>query len=65
VTGEAVGLVNPITGEGIDYALESAQLAANAILKDWKDGLISLSIQKNYRAALGAVSNIDHLSTQL
>ena len=26
VTGEAVGLVNPITGEGIDYALESAQM---------------------------------------
>jgi len=30
-TGEAVGLVNPFTGEGIDYALESGQLAAGAI----------------------------------
>jgi flavin-dependent dehydrogenase len=26
--GEAAGLVNPLTGEGIDYALESAQIAA-------------------------------------
>lgn len=30
--GEAAGLVNPFTGEGIDYALESAELAADAVL---------------------------------
>ncbi len=30
--GEAAGLVNPFTGEGIDYALESAELAAAAVL---------------------------------
>ncbi|MBI4314810.1 MAG: geranylgeranyl reductase family protein [Chloroflexi bacterium] len=29
--GEAVGLVNPFTGEGIDYALESGQIAAECI----------------------------------
>jgi flavin-dependent dehydrogenase len=29
--GEAAGLVNPFTGEGIDYALESAELAASVI----------------------------------
>jgi geranylgeranyl reductase family protein len=28
LVGEAAGLVNPLTGEGIDYALESGQLAA-------------------------------------
>jgi flavin-dependent dehydrogenase len=27
--GEAAGLVNPVTGEGIDYALESGRLAAD------------------------------------
>ena len=31
--GEAIGLVNPFTGEGIDYALESGQIAAEAIVE--------------------------------
>jgi menaquinone-9 beta-reductase len=52
VTGEAIGLVNPITGEGIDYALESAQIAANVILKEWRNDLRSATLQKNYRLAL-------------
>ncbi len=51
VTGEAVGLVNPISGEGIDYALESAQLAADAILSEWH-GEPSKTIQTRYRASL-------------
>jgi geranylgeranyl reductase family protein len=29
LVGEAAGLVNPLTGEGIDYALESARIAAD------------------------------------
>ena len=29
--GESIGLVNPVTGEGIDLALESAELAAEAV----------------------------------
>jgi len=53
VTGEAIGLVNPITGEGIDYALESAQLAAEAILHGSPEGLNPPAIQREYRAALG------------
>lgn len=52
VVGEAVGLVNPITGEGIDYALESAQFAAQAILGEWHAGSFSMALQKRYRAAL-------------
>ena len=51
VTGEAVGLVNPISGEGIDYALESAQLAAQAILSEWRRQP-SAAIQNRYHAAL-------------
>ncbi|HEY3061656.1 MAG TPA: geranylgeranyl reductase family protein [Chloroflexota bacterium] len=31
LVGEAAGLVNPLTGEGIDYALESGQIAAHFI----------------------------------
>src|ERR1051325_11237020 len=53
VTGEAVGLVNPITGEGIDYALESAQLAAESILHGWQVNLNPSAIQREYRATLG------------
>ena len=33
--GEAAGLVNPITGEGIDYALESAEFLAAAFARRW------------------------------
>ena len=33
VIGEAAGLVNPITGEGIDYALESAEFLAAAFAR--------------------------------
>jgi geranylgeranyl reductase family protein len=52
VIGEATGLVNPITGEGIDYALESAQLAADAILSEWRGGPPSGAIQSRYRTGL-------------
>ena len=31
LVGEAAGLVNPLTGEGIDYALESGEIAADHI----------------------------------
>lgn len=52
VVGEAAGLVNPITGEGIDYALESSELAAAAILNGWRDGRPTAAIAPKYRAAL-------------
>lgn len=52
VTGEAIGLVNPITGEGIDYALESARLVADVIMNGWEDELSPPAIQQKYRTAL-------------
>ncbi len=36
-TGDAAGLVDPITGEGLYYAVRSADLAAKAILSDSLD----------------------------
>lgn len=33
--GDAAGLVNPVTGEGIYYAQRSAEIAVDAILKDY------------------------------
>jgi geranylgeranyl reductase family protein len=36
--GEAIGLVNPFSGEGIDYALESGQIAAEVITEVLRTG---------------------------
>jgi len=33
LVGEAAGLVNPVTGEGIDYALESGKIAADYLTR--------------------------------
>lgn len=41
LVGEAAGLVNPVTGEGIDYALESAKLAAEHLLSMFASGDLS------------------------
>lgn len=38
LVGEACGLVNPLTGEGVDYALESAEVAAEVILNVLRAG---------------------------
>jgi menaquinone-9 beta-reductase len=37
--GEAAGLVNPLTGEGIDYALESGQIAAEHVVRGLTSGV--------------------------
>ncbi|NBC47906.1 MAG: FAD-dependent oxidoreductase [Gammaproteobacteria bacterium] len=54
--GEAAGLVNPFTGEGIDYALESAELAAEAIIdalrQEEGQGVLSVAALAGYREAL-------------
>ena len=39
LVGEAAGLVNPLTGEGIDYALESGQIAAEHVLRGLSSGV--------------------------
>jgi geranylgeranyl reductase family protein len=41
VVGEAAGLVNPLTGEGIDYALESGRIAARHLIDLFGDGDLS------------------------
>src|SRR5262249_48317576 len=38
LVGEAAGLVNPLTGEGIDYALESGRLAAQHLVRLFANG---------------------------
>jgi geranylgeranyl reductase family protein len=38
LVGEAAGLVNPLTGEGIDYALESGKIAAEHVVRGLSSG---------------------------
>jgi flavin-dependent dehydrogenase len=51
--GEAAGLVNPITGEGIDYAFESAEFLAQAAKLHWNSTSgVPHALVENYRARL-------------
>ena len=52
VVGEACGLVHPLTGEGIDAALESAELAADVIATGLSRGETPECTARNYRRAL-------------
>ena len=52
LTGDAAGLVEPITGEGIAFAMQSGRFAAEAILQAGRHGDPSLAYslyQKRYR----------------
>jgi flavin-dependent dehydrogenase len=51
--GEAAGLVNPVTGEGIDYAFESAEFLAAAVEREWQHGpTVGPQLAERYRASL-------------
>ena len=54
VVGEAAGLVNPLTGEGIDYALESGNLAAEHLMRIFEIGDFSAERLAEYDALLHA-----------
>jgi menaquinone-9 beta-reductase len=52
IVGEAAGLVNPVTGEGIDYALESGKMAAEYLLHLFSIGDFSLKRLSTYDSLL-------------
>jgi menaquinone-9 beta-reductase len=52
LVGEACGLVNPLTGEGIDYALESAEVAAEVLGNGLRDGEAPALTAQKYHQAL-------------
>lgn len=54
LVGEAAGLVNPLTGEGIDYALESGRLAAGHLLAMFESGDFSPARHAEYDQRLRA-----------
>ncbi len=48
LVGEAAGLVNPLTGDGIDYALESGKIAAENLATAFDLGDLSLGQMARY-----------------
>jgi geranylgeranyl reductase family protein len=50
--GEAAGLVNPVTGEGIDYALESGKLAAEHLIGMFTSGDLAQEALQSYDGVL-------------
>lgn len=52
LVGEACGLVNPLTGEGVDYALESAEVAAEIISEALRHGTAPEQTARTYTRAL-------------
>jgi menaquinone-9 beta-reductase len=52
LAGEAAGLVNPLTGDGIDYALESGKIAAEHLIAMFQSGDFSLPQFAAYDALL-------------
>ena len=48
LVGESAGLVNPLTGEGIDLALESGQVAAQQLIAMFERGDFSQRSTENY-----------------
>lgn len=52
IVGEAAGLVNPLTGEGIDYALESGRIAARHLADMFERDDFSMQRHRAYDAAL-------------
>ena len=59
--GDAAGLVNPVTGEGIYYAQRSAQVAVDAILKDYTN---QGNLVENYTKNLNLYLMPELLSTR-
>ena len=52
LVGEAAGLVNPVTGEGVDYALESGKLAAEQLIHCFQTGDFSAAALAGYESSL-------------
>ncbi|MCL5962207.1 MAG: NAD(P)/FAD-dependent oxidoreductase, partial [Chloroflexi bacterium] len=57
LVGDAAGLINPLTGEGVSYALRSGQIAAEAILdglsKSGGSDTLGLDYQSRLQARFG------------
>ena len=57
LTGDAAGLADPVTAEGITSAIQSGQMAADAIARDFND---PVSVERAYNEALGESILAEH-----
>lgn len=60
LTGDAAGLISPMSGEGIAYALESGEIAADVIKKALDRGDVTAGGLAPYKKALDKAFLIDH-----
>ncbi|MBS3909122.1 MAG: geranylgeranyl reductase family protein [Actinobacteria bacterium] len=60
LTGDAAGLISPMSGEGIAYALESGEIAADVIKEALDKGDVSAGGLAPYKKALDKAFLIDH-----
>jgi len=49
VIGDAAGFIDPLTGEGIQYAMESSEIASKVLLEGFRKGDLSASFLKKYQ----------------
>ena len=57
LTGDAAGLADPVTAEGITSAIQSGQMAADAIARDFND---PVSVERAYNDALSESILAEH-----
>jgi flavin-dependent dehydrogenase len=58
--GDAAGLVDPITGEGLYYALRSADLAAQTLIKGGTDSTYRRWLRRDFSGDLEIGSRLAH-----
>ncbi|NTW54064.1 MAG: geranylgeranyl reductase family protein [Chlorobaculum sp.] len=63
LTGDAAGLVDPVTGEGIAYAVQSGSFAAQAIIAGLSGR--SLSVLQEYNAKIASITTELSYATSL
>jgi geranylgeranyl reductase family protein len=49
IIGDAAGFIDPLTGEGIQYAMESGEIASKVLLEGFKKGDLSAAQLKKYQ----------------
>jgi geranylgeranyl reductase family protein len=49
IVGDAAGMIDPLTGEGLQYAMDAAEIAANAIVEAFRKNNFTKKFLKRYQ----------------